>query len=239
MPDKPSPSLRNPANWLLYVLPLATYMLLAVPNRPEHPYQLLGRFALQVLLTAATLWLATPALKSLSWKLSPITWLVGVAGAALWLLVAAGHWEWRLAANLGWSSWQEQVARPGFDPFSTFADAPTALALFLVTRAIGLVLIVPLAEELLLRGLVLRMISTADDWHQQPIGKLTPWAWFAASAYGVASHPAEPLAAALWFTLITWLAVRTNSFLACVVAHAVANAALMTYVIALRDWSLW
>jgi uncharacterized protein len=44
-------------------------------------------------------------------------------------------------------------------------------------------------------------------------------------------HPAELLAAAVWFTLVTWLMLRTKNIWDCVVAHAVTNFLLGVYVV--------
>ena len=44
-------------------------------------------------------------------------------------------------------------------------------------------------------------------------------------------HPAELLAAAVWFSLVTWLMLRTPSIWDCVVAHATTNLLLGLYVV--------
>jgi hypothetical protein len=52
-------------------------------------------------------------------------------------------------------------------------------------------------------------------------------------------HPAELLAALVWFSLITWLMVRTKNIWDCVAAHAVTNLLLGMYVVARGAWHLW
>jgi len=43
----------------------------------------------------------------------------------------------------------------------------------------------------------------------------------------------------IWASLIYWLAVRTRSLFACVMAHAVANAVLGSYVLQTGYYGFW
>jgi hypothetical protein len=49
-------------------------------------------------------------------------------------------------------------------------------------------------------------------------------------------HPAEALAAAVWFSLVTWLMVKTRNIWDCVAAHAVTNLLLGFYVLYTGEW---
>ncbi len=49
-------------------------------------------------------------------------------------------------------------------------------------------------------------------------------------------HPAELLAAAVWFSMVTWLMVRTRNVWDCVAAHAVTNLLLGVYVVTSGEW---
>ena len=51
-------------------------------------------------------------------------------------------------------------------------------------------------------------------------------------------HPAELLAAAVWFSLVTWLMVKTRSLWDCIVAHATTNLLLGCYVLWSGEWTL-
>ena len=77
------------------------------------------------------------------------------------------------------------------------------------------------------------------QWWQIPLGQVTVASAAIATLYGVASHPAEVVAAAMWFTLITVLYARTGRIWDCVVAHAITNLLLGIYVLTWQDWSLW
>jgi uncharacterized protein len=55
------------------------------------------------------------------------------------------------------------------------------------------------------------------------------------TALPMLSHP-ELLAAAVWFSMITWLMVRTRNIWDCVTAHAITNLILGVYVVVSGDW---
>jgi hypothetical protein len=46
-------------------------------------------------------------------------------------------------------------------------------------------------------------------------------------------------AAVVWFSLVTWLMIRTGNIWDCVAAHAVTNLLLGIYVLVSHDWHLW
>jgi len=84
----------------------------------------------------------------------------------------------------------------------------------------------------------MRFIERAEWWTLE-LGTVGTKGAMTATVYGVLAHPAEPVAAAVWFSLITWLYARTRSIWDCVIAHAVTNAMLGAYILTFRDWTLW
>ena len=64
--------------------------------------------------------------------------------------------------------------------------------------------------------------------------------WISALAAGVIApvllHPAEMVAAAVWFSMVTWLMLRTRNIWDCVAAHAVTNLLLGAYVVTTGEW---
>jgi CAAX prenyl protease-like protein len=161
---------------------------------------------------------------------------VGIAGFFLWVGLCHAGVEQRAAAAIGWAD-EVAATRSHFNPFVAF-PASGMLAAFILVRFGLLVVAVPLAEELLLRGFLIRYLQT-PEWWRQDFATLGWWPLAAATVYGVATHPAEALAAAVWFTLVTWLMVRTGSFWNCVIAHAVTNGLLGIYVLLYGQWQLW
>ena len=110
--------------------------------------------------------------------------------------------------------------------------------MFLLVRFAALAVLVPIVEELFLRGWLVRWIEN-PQWENISYRGLTWGALLTASIYGVATHPMEAIAAFLWFGLVTWLMVRTGNIWDCVVAHGVTNLLLGVYVISSNQWHLW
>ena len=69
-------------------------------------------------------------------------------------------------------------------------------------------------------------MSVDRDWWQVPFGKVNSLAVVLGTAIPMLAHPAKLLAAAVWFSLITWLMVRTRNIWDCVAAHALTNMVL-------------
>ena len=96
----------------------------------------------------------------------------------------------------------------------------------------------PIIEEFFLRGFLMRFV-VRDDWWEVPFGQVTPLAAVVGTAVPMLMHPAELLAAVVWFSLVTWLMVRTKNIWDCVAAHAVTNLLLGIYVVTQHQWQLW
>ncbi|MFO0909320.1 MAG: CAAX prenyl protease-related protein [Isosphaeraceae bacterium] len=129
-------------------------------------------------------------------------------------------------------SWLGQ--RVAFDP----AVIPVVPRIgFLTVRFIGLVLVVPLIEELFYRSFLLRWIVDPDI-RRVPIGTATLSGLAATTAVFALSHP-EWLPAAL--TALAWglLVRQTRSVSACVISHSAANLILGIYVLATGHWRFW
>ena len=60
----------------------------------------------------------------------------------------------------------------------------------------------------------------------------------AGTAVPMLMHPGELFAAAVWFSLITWLMLRTRCIWDCVVAHMVSNLLMGLWVVWSGDWWL-
>jgi CAAX prenyl protease-like protein len=108
---------------------------------------------------------------------------------------------------------------------------------FIVVRMLGLVVLVPLIEELFWRSFLIRWLID-QNFRRVPIGHVTPMTGFVTAALFALAHP-EWLPAFLTGLLWAWLLWQTKSLSACVVSHAFANLALGTYVIATGDWKYW
>jgi uncharacterized protein len=124
--------------------------------------------------------------------------------------------------------------RAGFD---VEALNPGRRWAFIVVRMLGLVVLVPLIEELFWRSFLMRWLID-PDFQKIPIGTVTPMAAAVTSVIFALVHP-EWLPALLTGALWAWLLWRTRSLAACAVSHATANFALGAYVIVTGDWKYW
>ena len=126
--------------------------------------------------------------------------------------------------------------RPAFNPLERI-ESPATRYGFLVVRFIGLALLVPVFEELLLRGWLMRSVVSPDLW-KVPFGRVTTASVIVGTAFPMLYHP-EKVASLVWFSLVTWLMIRTKNYWDCVAAHAVTNFLLGAYVLWAGAWHLW
>ena len=201
----------------------------------------LGLLGVQVLLAVGLIiFFRKVYFAAFPFKISPWSFVVGAIGIVAWVVLAELAIERSIASQLGLA---ESVARPGFNP-STIQDAG-ARTLFLITRFAVLVGVVPIVEELFLRGWVVKWIQepnfgmTTDAMPDVSLKTLGTAALFSASIYGVLTHPIEAIAAFVWFGMVTLLARKTGSVWDCIVAHAVTNGLLGVYVLWFQQWHLW
>ena len=128
-------------------------------------------------------------------------WLpVGVVGVVLWIALCHLNLEAKLLVLLGFRE-DALGSREAFNPFDSFQTAFMLYA-FLTLRFGILSVLVPLAEEIFLRGFLVRYIHR-PDWWRANFGKLKWAALGVAPVYGVLTHPSEALAAMAWFSLVT------------------------------------
>jgi CAAX prenyl protease-like protein len=141
----------------------------------------------------------------------------------------------------GWVGIEEMIpyphlgSREAYDP--ALADETISQPAFLAIRLYGLVLMVPVMEELLWRSFVLRY-STQPDFLALPIGTFSTFALVLTVAVSGLSHPEWVVGALANLAYCLWLR-RTRALFTTVVAHATTNAALGAYVLATHAWKYW
>lgn len=161
---------------------------------------------------------------------------LGVIGLGVWLgLCDLGFETWVLQRVMGFEP--ESLARPGINPAVSFPGG-WPYWLFLFVRFWGLVVVVPIAEELLLRGYFVRW-TQQEDWWNLRYTHLSGVAVLVSGVYGALTHPNEMLAAVAWFTLVTCWIRYSGRFWDGVLIHAVTNALLGWYVMHFEQWHLW
>ena len=263
----PKSEIRNPPTlaarypWLTFVLPFVVYMVVGTfePGPPKPALQLPGGgtrtadnqnwfgleyrqypvvYTLKIALTLAAMAVVLPGYRQFPFRISPLAITVGVVGVVLWIAICHMQIELAVLKPLGLAKFLGLGDRPAFNPLVDLADTPVWAYTFLAIRFIGLALVVPIIEEFFLRGCVMRYVIDPTFW-EVPFGRVTPLAIVVGTAVPMLMHPGELLAAFVWFSLVTWLMIRTNNIWDCVTAHAVTNLLLGIYVVTQHQWQLW
>ena len=207
-------------------------------------------YSVRLLLTLAVMLLLYQGYRQFPLKISPWSIVVGVVGIVVWVGLCKWNLEqkcvtyfqidqWLAKVKLAWIlDWFfESGERPAYNPFAELANHFPLLIGFLVIRFIGLAAIVPIIEEFILRGFIVRVL-VAPEWWKVSVGHTSRLTILTPAIYGFLTHP-EHLAAIVWFSLVTLLLIRTKNIWDCVVAHAITNFLLGIYVITSGDWALW
>lgn len=143
-------------------------------------------------------------------------------------------------------------------PFVTAGEAePWSTPAFLL-RLVSAGLLVPLFEELMMRGFLLRF---ALQWHrawqnragaplhtaldERSVNEVEPGAWtwpavlLSMLAFTSGHAPHEWPAAMAYGLLMTLLWIHRQDLISCVTAHAVTNISLALFVLATGSWQYW
>ncbi len=191
--------------------------------------------AVQAGLTAVALaWWFWRCGRDFSWRISPAAFLLGGIGVVLWILLAQLD-EW-VVRQLG-LQWLVPK-RTALDPWQQFSDG-TVRNLFLAVRFALLAVLVPLAEEIFVRGWLGRWFDSEPVWHRMSLSQIGRDGLVAIAVYAVLAHPMEALAATVWFNMVSWHMKRSGSLADCIVIHATTNLLLGLYVVQSGNWQLW
>ncbi|MEM6799216.1 MAG: CAAX prenyl protease-related protein [Planctomycetota bacterium] len=257
LPLSPRPALGEKYAVLAFVAPLVVYMVVPMffnttaPGdhlAPEHVEAAQARYAANHLNLATTrAALLVPLLAFLAWaiylpklRVSLLAIVVGVVGVVLWVGIDAVGIRQAAAGLFGEESSIGSFLFPERDalnPYELYGVGTFKFWQFLITRFIGLALIVPIVEELMLRGWMVRLIDNPAFWEVK-FGESSLRAVAAGVAFATLYHP-EKLAAVVWFGLTMWLMLKTKNFWDCVAAHAVTNLLLGVWVLWRGQWELW
>lgn len=235
-----------------HVMPLLVFTaLLSVPGffriaNPELPwYQQAPEhwlYPLQTLLCAGLLFLFRRHYHFSPWRGLGMACGFAVLGIVVWIAPASLYTHLATGDDVpAWWAWLGMVERKeGFDP-TLLAAWPAWETSAIVMRFVRMVLVVPLVEELLWRGFLMRYVNAADgDWQRVPFGTHS-WRGFTIVTVMVmlAHAPQDYLAALVWGTLMYVLAVRSRSLGACVIMHALGNFLLGLYALRTQQWGFW
>ena len=109
---------------------------------------------------------------------------------------------------------------------------------FLLIRAAGSTLLVPIVEELFWRAWLMRWLIERD-FLSVPLGAYLPSAFWLTAVLFASEHGSYWEVGLAAGVVYNWWMIRTRSLADCILAHAVTNGALAAYVIATGAWQYW
>jgi membrane protease YdiL (CAAX protease family) len=248
--------------WLAYVTPMAIYLAFLLVQSPGN---LLWVYPVKTIAVAAALWTFRKQYEEvrLPWVVgrvpsrgeharpaasgdaayNSLAIVVGLVAIAIWIFGDRFYPkvdELMLSFERVLSRWMNTPPPKGtlaapFDP--TTIDPVSVRYAFIGFRVVGAVLVVPVMEELFWRAFLIRWLID-EDFKKVPVGAFT-WTSFAITVALFGAEHNQWLAGLICGALYNWLLYRTRSVWACIVAHAVSNAALAAWVLARGDWKFW
>ena len=242
----PADSLAGRYPWAVFILPFAVYMVAnSLEPAPDKPLNL-GIvsvdyanypivYTVKLALVVATMLALLPGYRQFRCRVSPLAVVIGAVGVVVWIGLCKLQIEQAVLGPLGLDSVLGLGERAAYNPLEQLADRPALAYGFLAVRFLGLAAIVPVIEEFFLRGCVMPYF-VQPDWWRVPFGTVNRAALAAGVIAPVLLHPAEMVAAAAWFSMVTWLMLRTRNIWDCVAAHAVTNLLLGVYVVTTGEW---
>lgn len=165
------------------------------------------------------------------WQSYEFNWSKGWCFGLLAGIVVLGIWvspQWLLG---------HPPRNEGFNPWHFGGGSPFWFNA--AVRVIRLVIVVPLLEEIFWRGFLLRYLIR-DPFDQVPFGQFN-WQSFAfvTLLFGAAHWGPDFGAAVITGAIYNFVAIRTKSLGACVIAHALTNLLLGVYIFRTGQWGFW
>ena len=152
-------------------------------------------------------------------------WLIAIAaGIAVFL-------AW-ITFDTGWAAFETRG--PGFVPLNPDGSLDVALV---GLRLFGLVLVVPVMEELFWRSFLMRWIAKRDFLAADP-ARVGAAALLISSALFALEH-------ALWFAGLlaglayAWVYMRSRNLRLPIASHAITNGLLGVWILATQNWRYW
>lgn len=223
--DGPASALPAPAHEELatpYLGPLLAILAATLLGGVVSPDGFDAFYPARPLAAVAVLWVCRHRYAELQWSVSPLAVAAGIAVFLLWIAL--------------------EPPIPDLARRRAIAEGLAALpaagaALWLAARAIGHVLVVPVAEELAFRGYVTRRVLAADVG-AIPLSRLS-WRGLLVSSLLFGLLHQQLLAGTLAGLVYGLVLSRRGRLGDAVVAHAVTNALLAGWVLGTGAWELW
>jgi uncharacterized protein len=219
---------RHPA--VPYVAPFAVFLLCmtiagqATIPQPWESVLWVGVVAATIALTSRRL---VAGLRFPNWGMSVV---VGIGVCILWVAPDALVPGWR-------ESWIFQNSITGHLKAS-IAPADLSDPLVLWLRVARAVILVPILEELFWRGWLPRWLQNTR-FERVPLGTFTAFAFIMTALLFASEHGPFWEVGLLAGIIYNWWMWRTKSLGDLVLAHAVTNGCLASYVLLTHQWQFW
>ena len=109
---------------------------------------------------------------------------------------------------------------------------------FLLIRAVGSTVLVPILEELFWRGWMMRWLIHLN-FLKVPMGQYAPSSFWIVAVLFASEHGPYWEVGLVAGVLYNWWLIRTRNLADCILAHAVTNGLLSVYVVATGQWQYW
>ena len=163
----------------------------------------------------------------------------------LWKKLALIDWSWSwrgpavgIAVFIAWLIADKVLTPSSGMPSRLAAMSPLLCAAWILSRTVGSVVFVPIAEELAYRGYLMRRLSAAD-FESLPYASVKWTALLVSSVVFGLAHGDMWVAGILAGAAYGLLAMRTGSLGEAVAAHATSNALIAATVLTTGRWQLW
>jgi hypothetical protein len=216
---------------LAYILPMAVFLLLTFIGG-QWPAIYPVAYVIKTIAVAIMLIALRRSFTSIKWDYWWLGVIVGVVGIFQWVFMQ----RW-LQEHVG--LFRPDPANPPFDPFAVIASPQMAWAFVMFRWIAGAVIVVPVMEELFWRDFLWRQVLAPSNFKLAAIGERSLPALLIVSVAFCTVHGNWWPTAIVWGLMIGVLLMTTRSLGACIVAHAVTNLLLGSYVLLTKDWGFW
>jgi exosortase E/protease (VPEID-CTERM system) len=175
-------------------------------------------YALKVAAVGFVLWHFRDVYRALAWRVSGEALISGLAVGAVWIATDPDP-----SSGVALGTWLAQ-------------QGASVAVIWLILRAIGSAVLVPLAEELAFRGFLYRW-CISRNFEAVPLAQVSLFALVASSLLFGMLHE-RWLAASLSGVVFALVMLRTGRLGDAIIAHGVANALICAWAIGFAQWSL-
>jgi CAAX prenyl protease-like protein len=227
---EPAPSSRDRDD-LAYILPMAVFLAFTFVGG-QWPATYPATYVLKTLIVAGMLIAYRKAYTPIKWDYWWLGVIVGVIGVFQWVLM-------QLWLQEHFAMFRPDPAKPPFDPTQAFSSETLSYAFIGFRWIAGAVLLVPVMEELFWRDFLWRQILAPANFKLAEVGEKSWVALLVVSGAFATVHGNWWPTAIVWGLMVGVLLILTRSLGACIVAHAITNLLLGSYVLVTRDWGFW